>query len=71
MVTDAGIVPSKNVAASEKLASYVRNGGILVLGDLISTELHPDDLGNYMRENGNSHGKPFLIIAPPCFSIEQ
>ncbi|PMD60059.1 uncharacterized protein K444DRAFT_528898, partial [Hyaloscypha bicolor E] len=50
LVTDPGIVKSRNVAVSQKLANYVRNGGTLVLGGLFSAQIRPNDLGRYMRE---------------------
>jgi hypothetical protein len=49
-VTDPGIIKSRNVAVSQKLANYVRNGGTLVLGGLFSAQIRPNDLGRYMRE---------------------
>jgi hypothetical protein len=49
LVTDPGIITSRNNAVSEKLADYVRNGGTLVLGGLFSGEIRPNEVGNYMR----------------------
>jgi len=50
LVTDPGIVASRNNAVSKKLAGYVRNGGTLVLGGLFSAQIRPNDLGKYLRE---------------------
>lgn len=50
LVTGPGIVASRNVAVSQKLANYVRIGGKLVLGGSFSAEIRPNDLGRYIRE---------------------
>ncbi|KAH8655618.1 triacylglycerol lipase [Xylariales sp. PMI_506] len=50
LVTDPGIVASKNLALSRKLSDYVRNGGRLVFGGVFSGEIRPNELGKYMKE---------------------
>lgn len=50
MVTDAGIIASRNDAVSRKLSAYVRDGGTVVLGGVFSGHVGPDDMKTYISE---------------------
>jgi hypothetical protein len=48
-ITDPGLLEAANAAVLERVVSYVRGGGIAVIGGIFSNLVHPLDLGDWFR----------------------